>query len=114
MRVIVAFDRDFGAREQPDLGDAFWLIESPDNRALAQRCWAAGTTDPNSAVFQSHEVSPQDDDALERFEDVDLHHPNWTAITFVGIPLTKELRGHFEGCGLTAKPDPEGFVLERR
>jgi hypothetical protein len=113
MRVTVVFDRDFGAQEQPDLGDAFWLIESPRNRALATRLWAAGATDPNSAVFRAPDAALLDDDALARFEDVDLHHPNWTAITFVGIPLTKELQNQFASYELSATPGDNSFVVGR-
>ncbi|WP_421740027.1 hypothetical protein [Caulobacter sp.] len=35
------------------MGDAFWLVASPENRALAEEKWRAKATDPNSALFKS-------------------------------------------------------------
>lgn len=110
---MIVFDPDLGKRNRPDLGDAFWLIESPHNRALAERVWATGSTDSNSAVFQAQAVASLDEEALSRFEDVDLHHPMWTEITFLGVPLTNDLRDQLEGYALAIIPADDAFVVKR-
>jgi len=111
MKVVVVFDVDYGGRGDADLGDAFWLIESPPNRTLATRVWAAGATDPNSAVFKAN--SPTEDQALERFEDVELHHPGWTEIAFVGVPLTRDLDHRFRERLLIVASNSAGFLVRR-
>ena len=52
MRVMVILDRAYGARDHHPLGSAFWLIESPENRRLAERVWSALKSDPNSAILK--------------------------------------------------------------
>ncbi|MDR3509170.1 MAG: hypothetical protein P4L64_14850 [Caulobacteraceae bacterium] len=113
MKVDVIFDRDFGAKAGADLGRAFWLVESPPNRALAEEAWATRATDANSAVFKADDGVPLEDAALERLEDVDLHHPAWTEIAFLGIRLTGELQARLEALGLSVISGEGGFVVKR-
>jgi hypothetical protein len=110
---MLVFDLDYGASEQPDLGDAFWLVESTRNRALAKRIWATGATDPNSAVFQAYAETPTDDEVMSRFEDADLHHPAWKEMEFVGVPLTVALKRQFADQDLVARATDAGFRLRR-
>src|SRR4051812_7497561 len=82
---------NYGASADADLGDAFWLVDSESNRHLAQKAFSAGATSPNSAVFRRGADTPLDEEVFTRFEDADLHHPNWTEIAFFGAFLTPEL-----------------------
>jgi hypothetical protein len=111
MRVTVVFDKDLGARAEPRVGDAFWLIESTSNRGLAERLWGNGAADPNSAVFKDG-GSPSDD-AVSLLDTIDLHHPEWTEIEFVGAPLTESSRRSFVADGMSVVETEWGFLLTR-
>jgi len=113
MQVTIIFDPEFGARSDADVGDAFWMVDSTGNRALADRLWASGSTDHNSAVFRAQGDEPDDDAVRERFEDVELHHPTWTTVRFVGVGLSDELRDSFLTRGLSVAPESRGFVVGR-
>lgn len=112
MRVMVVFDPDYGRRKNPDLGDAFWLVESPCNRALATKVWAAGTTDANSAVVRGG-AQVSDDDVLGIIEDVDLHHAAWTEMNVRGVALTVELKDLLRRRGLAASAADGAWVVTR-
>jgi hypothetical protein len=114
MKVTIVFDPDYGMRADVDVGDAFWLVESPQNRALAARLQASGAADPNSAVFREQDGPPQDDDVLDRLDDVDVHHPNWTTARFVGVRLSSELRCELLSRGLSVSAERDAFVVERQ
>lgn len=85
MKVVLVFDTAYGADPQADLGEAFWLVESPSNRALALTAWQSGSTDLNSAVFDPPPGPPAWEDVVGRVEDIELHHPNWSVIEVVGV-----------------------------
>jgi hypothetical protein len=114
MKVTIVFDPDYGMRADVDVGDAFWLVESSQNRALATRLQAAGAADPNSAVFRAQGGPPQDDDVLDRLDDVDVHHPNWTTVRFVGVRPRSELRSERVSRGLSVWAEHDAFVVERQ
>jgi hypothetical protein len=106
----VALSPDYGLSSAADLGDAFWLVESPANRAIAEIKWRAKATDRNSAVFKSG-GDPADVESL--FETVDLHHPNWSQIDFFGALLTDRSERYFQNEGLQVSRSDSGFVLTR-
>lgn len=113
MKVMLVFDPKYGAREESDLGDAFWLIESPDNRALATKAWTTNASDPNSAVFKPEEGLSLSDQALAKFADIDLHHPGWTEVAFVAVPLTADFDQRISGGGFRLLTGPFGFSVLR-
>lgn len=113
MKVIVALDPDYGARVDADVGDAFWLVESVPNRALAERAWVAGGTDPNSAVFQLSAGVSADENALDCFDDIDLHHPAWTEIAFIDLPFSVTLEQCFGVRGLRVAVYRDGVSVLR-
>jgi hypothetical protein len=113
MKVMLVFDPKYGAREEPDLGDAFWLVESPDNRALASKAWTAKTSDPNSAIFRPGRALSLQDQAFAKFEEIDLHHPDWTEVAVVAVPLTAELNRQFSSEGRRLVAVPSGFSVFR-
>jgi hypothetical protein len=113
MKVLISFDENYGGSDQADLGDAFWLVESAANRAAAENAWSQGSTDANSAVFRLDPDSSSDEQALNRFDDVELHHPDWTEMVFVGISLTQTLRREFSNRGLSISEANGGFVARR-
>jgi hypothetical protein len=113
MKVMLVFDPKYGARKALDLGDAFRLVESPDNRALASKAWTAKTSDPNSAVFRLSEGLSLQDQALAKFEEIDLHHPGWTEVAIIAVPLTAELDRQFSSEGLRLVAELSGFSVLR-
>ena len=113
MRILTIFEDDYGSRESPDLGDAAWLVESPDNRSLATRLWAEVGSGSEITLFNAPVDEPSDGDALARFEDIDLHHPSWTEIGFVGIPLTEALEQSVLALGATIAVTDAGFAVRR-
>lgn len=99
MKIVLVFDVAYGADPQADIGDAFWLVESPSNRALAMKAWQSGATDSNSAVFDPPAATPTVRDVLERVRDVELHHPDWTDIVLVGVEPTALVRSALAEAG---------------
>jgi len=112
MRVVVAF-HDLQASEASDLGEAFWLSDTPINRAHAEKLWAAESTHPNSAVFDWGSDAVEDDDVLERLDDVVLHHPNWSEVRFLSVSLTPELQARLRDHGFAAEHCANGFNIKR-
>lgn len=112
MRIVVAF-YDLPAAARPIPGDAFWLSDTPANRALAEEAWATGNTDPNSALFDWGSDRVEDDDVLERFADVDLHHPGWTEIRLRALFLSTDLKARFRKRGVTVERSSDGFRVSR-
>lgn len=112
MRVVVAF-HDLQALEALDLGDAFWLADTPINRTFAEKAWATNSVHPNSAVFDWDSGSVEDDDILERIGDINMHQPHWSEIQFLSVDLTSDLRAQIEEIGVTAQRQTNGFHIKR-
>lgn len=110
MHVVVAFSPEYGSADSAELGDAFWLVESPANRAIAEQKWQAKSTDPNSAIFKSGGAP----DIEGMFETVDLHHPSWSRVDFIGASLTSGLADVFRSEGFQIAELPSGFALTRK
>jgi hypothetical protein len=113
VKVTVVLDPAYGGGRHPPLGPAFWLIESPENRALAERLWSAPGSDPNSAVFQGDRYSSTADAAITIFSNVGEHHPCWTEIEFIGAALDANIRAAFAGEEVDLSPTPLGFTASR-
>ena len=109
---MLVYDAAYGDRARPDLGDAFWLIESPANRRIARQAWDTGSTHPNSSVFKGPS-SPSAQDLFDEVEDIDLHHPGWTEIVVIGLEPTAELTSLLEAEGRSITRTPEGFSVRR-
>ena len=112
MKVMLVFDDAYADRPEHELGYAFWIIDSPANRALANRVREASSTDPNSAVFKG-QLPITNEDVYERVQDIDLHHPRWSEITVVGIEPTAELASGLQADGLSMVKRPDGFSIRR-
>lgn len=113
MHMVVAFTPDYGSAASPELGDAFWLVESPANRAIAELRWKAKATDPNSAIFKPGDLQTEPADIEGMFETVELHHPTWSQIDFVGVPLPPEVERIFRDEGFQISRKGSTFTLHR-
>ncbi len=112
MKVMLVFDEAYGDRVERELGDAFWFIDTPANRAVAEQAWKAASTDPNSALFKGHPPTTAQD-VLGKVQDIDLHHSEWSEIIVVGAELTTELTSGFETEGLAIMRVPGGILIRR-
>jgi len=110
---MLVLDPHYGAQARPDLGDAFWLIASASNRALAARARAANGTDPNSAVFESKEARSNAEDVMGLAENIDLHHPEWTEIEVVGVGLTPDVQAALGEWGRVVVTATDRFSIHR-
>jgi hypothetical protein len=90
MRVSSVLDRDFSFDRRSELGRAFWLVDSANNRQTANSLWATGEFDPNSAVFDDHPDRSLADRAADLFAMVAEHHPNWSEIGLIGLGAPSE------------------------
>lgn len=88
MRVTIAFDEQFGEDGDIPASEAFWLIDSPANRALAERLGAAGDRDPNSAVFKTTSDEDPTQALLALLDTVELHHPDMSEAIVLGYSPT--------------------------
>ena len=88
MKAVLVFDTSHGAGPQANLGEAFWLVESPSNRALALSAWQSGPTGANSAVFDPPLDALAWEDVVGRMQDIELHHPEWSVIEMIGVGPT--------------------------
>ena len=113
MRVTVVLDRAYGGRADHPLEPAFWLVESPENRKLAEQLWSEGTCDPNSAVFKADGYASVGDAAVSTFFNVAEHHPSWTEIEFIGAPLDEAVRGERAAEGAEVVATTAGFLVKR-
>jgi len=110
MRIVVSFA---SLEEATDLGDAFWLADTPANRMIAEQAWSSAATDPNSALFNRDSGSDATGAALDIFDDIELHHPNWHEVRFFGSILTGEILAQFRDMQLHAEQMENGFVVRR-
>lgn len=113
MRVLLVFESHYGGRENPDLGDAAWLVESPENRRLATRFWSGEAAGSEVTLFNATAGELRDWDAIARLEDIDLHHPAWTEIHVVGVHLALALEHQLCALGIKVAAGEAGFVARR-
>ena len=109
---MLVFDEAYGDRAHRELGDAFWLINSPANRSIAEEAWKAASTDPNSAVFKGQSPVTAED-VLCKVRDIDLHHARWSTIVVIGAEPTEEITLALEAEGLYITQGAEAFTIRR-
>jgi hypothetical protein len=107
MIVHVVFDPGFGARLAETAGAGHvWLVDSPENRAAAERPWAARSGGPASGSVSTFELEEGPTAASVRsvFEMLEDHHgPGgcgfgpWTRLVVHGLALTPEIEEWFAG-----------------
>lgn len=115
MRITVVLDKAFGAAEQPNVGDAFWLIGSSANQALADRLRNEGWVEPNSAIFDGDRYESRAAAAVATFYNVLDHHPSWTEIEFIGVPLSPDLAAELNDPDVgPLLSTADGFVVSRK
>ncbi|WP_420477769.1 hypothetical protein [Brevundimonas sp. FT23028] len=84
MRVTIALEEGFGDTGSIPTGEAFWLVSSPANRDLAERLWAEGGRDTNSAVFKRAEGWSDAEVLIGLWGTLLDHHPDLTEVMVPG------------------------------
>ena len=114
MRVSIVLDRDFSFDRRSELGEAFWLIGSANNRQAAKSLWATGEFDPNSAVFNDHPEQSLANRAADLFATVAEHHPGWSEIELIGLGASPEaVRRLFHEQGVQVDETVGGRIVLR-
>jgi hypothetical protein len=101
-----------------------WIVDTPRNRAAAERHWAEHPELPHTlgvTTFKVDRAAPAEDWLADVLSSLDLHHgeyshdPPYGAIEVFGATLTMGLRGAFAEFGLDELVErPGGFVAKRR
>jgi hypothetical protein len=113
MRITVSF-RSLTEAESRDPSDAFWLVETPENRLIAERIWASGVTDPGSALFRARSGASAADEMLRILANIEDHHPGWDEIWVPGGQLARECRTSLRSLGLSISDKEQGTLVRRR
>jgi hypothetical protein len=117
--VTLVVDPNFGDRlaELPS-GAPVWIIESPANRAAAQRAWAALPTATHLdgvTIFRGEESNALANckgvlSAIEIHHGVHSHVPPYSGLDVIGVELTPELSAALAEYGMTElTPRTDGF-----
>jgi hypothetical protein len=123
MRFVAIFDKDFSLDHTSVDGDAVWLIESPANRALANKL--SGLS--RKAILFGDNRNPDNQMVLDIVGAVSHQHPEWTEIDIIGMFPNQLLvanlvapRGSFSGIYVTelrefasGEVSPLGFMLTK-
>src|SRR5262245_46789716 len=102
---------------ETDLGDRLgelaarmpvWIVDTPANRAAAQRYWAHNPGRPHTEGVTTFVLdASRPDDLADVLSEVDLHHgeyshdPPYSVVEVFGADLTPALRQAFAEFGLT-------------
>ena len=111
MRVTIVLDPSFGEHGDIPAEGAFWMVDSPANRSLAERLWAKGGYDPNSAVFKATSGADPAETLAGLWRTIQTHHPDMTEVVIPGFRPTAgfaEVVAPFEvtfqdGCALARR-----------
>ncbi len=123
-RVVVVLDPDYGERLSQLAGQApVWIVDTPKNRAEAQKIWAA---EPNRShldgvtTFKTNSDSSPEDVLIDELDTIDDHHgihsanPPYTVVEVIGSSITDRLKSKFSQFGFNQfESTPQGFYAIR-
>ncbi len=123
-KVYVVVDRSFGSRlETLERGMPVWIVESPDNRPVAERIRlefpAKSHLDGITTFVDSPGVSGEQI-LLDHLDAIDLHHgihsadPPYTELEIFGAKLTQKLKTKLIALGFANfQHEAAGFIAAR-
>jgi len=117
-RIFAVVDRNYGVR-LADLAErgSVWIVDTPSNRAVAQRIWAANRScsQRNSVTtFKFIEGSSSEDVLIDQLDVIDLHHPACTSLEVIGTDISARLRAELSELGFgDCEETAEGFRVRR-
>jgi hypothetical protein len=106
MRLVVSFDRD---AQVATTGDSVWVVESPANRAAAERSWRDEIvrSSGNLTVFEPQDVQDLLPTLLE-------HHADCDRLSVQGAELTSETQHQLEAFGFVSfRKVEDGFFAAK-
>jgi hypothetical protein len=122
--VSVVLDRAFGSRlsELLALGPV-WIVESPVNRASAEKLWAQSPTRSHLdgvTTFKAAESDSPEEMLIGNLGTIDLHHgfysadPPYTVLDVFGVRLTARIEAALTDLGFDSfPPTTDGFRATR-
>lgn len=124
-RVFVVLDREYGERlSELAANGPVWIVDSPTNRAAAQRLW---TADPNRShlegvtTFKTADASSPETTLIEQLDTIDLHHgtysanPPYTVLEIIGTTISERTKAELSRFGFNQfRATAEGFCAVRR
>ncbi len=106
MKVTLVLDAACGDRLS-SLHRPTWVCDSPLNRPVAERIWATASDGPDALTVFHRDPESDEHTLADLLPTIDDHHPGWTALSIVGVPLTPAVRACFE------RYEPGRFVESR-
>lgn len=98
-KVVVVLDGGYGQRlRQREINVPVWIVDTPTNRAVAEQLWAEEpqqTHFTGVTTFKASAPSPEET-LLDQIDTIDLHHPSFTDLEVVGVPLTERIRAELK------------------
>ena len=92
------------------VGTAVWIVDTPPNRAAAQRVWAQRTSDSHLdgvTTFKTREGASPEEMLLGELDAIDLHHgtysaePPYTILEVIGGAATEQIKSAMAAFGFT-------------
>jgi hypothetical protein len=101
-RVFVVVDREYGERLS-ELGRTgpVWIVDTPSNRAAAQKLWAAhpeGSHLDGITTFKTSDNSSPEEILINELNTIDLHHgpysadPPYTVLEVIGAAISERVK----------------------
>ena len=123
-RVFVVLDREYGERlSELSLTGPVWIVDTPLNRATAQRVWAvhpSGTHLDGVTTFKTGDDCSPEDTLINELDTIDLHHgtcsanPPYTVLEVIGAVLSERLKTELSQFGFDDfQATTEGFRAAR-
>jgi hypothetical protein len=108
-RVVIVLDREYGERLSQLVGQApVWIVDTPTNRAEAQKIWAADSNRSHLdgvTTFKTKGDSSSEEALIDELDTIDEHHgiysanPPYTIVEVVGLNISDRLRNKFSQFG---------------
>jgi hypothetical protein len=123
-RVVVVLDREYGERLSQLVGQApVWIIDTPTNRAEAQKIWAADSNRSHLdgvTTFKTKSDSSSEEVLINELDTIDDHHgiysanPPYTVVEVIGTSISDRLKSKFSQFGFNQfESTPRGFCAMR-
>jgi hypothetical protein len=123
-RVFVVVDREYGERlSELAPKEPVWIVDTPDNRAAAQKIWAAATERSHLqgvTTFKASEDCSREDTLINELGTIDLHHgaysadPPYTVLEVIGVVMSERVKVELSQFGFDEfQATAEGFRAVR-
>lgn len=109
--VTVILDRTYGdGLLALPVGTAVWMVDTPANRAAAQRVWARRTSGSHLVgitTFKTREGASSEEMLLGELDTIELHHgrysaePPYAVLEVIGAAVTEQIKSAMSALGFT-------------